>query len=100
MGIITKEKECQRKLLKMLLSQNLSHHHSRKLNQSDCTKKVFSPVSEDLELINGRTKLWSLSKTANLRPMLSGTWERELPMFTRLKTSQITPNIESNGAKS
>merc|ERR1712216_180361 len=91
--IITKEKECQRKLLRCLDQNN-----TRKLNQLGCTKRVSSPVSEDLELINGRTKLWLPSKTANLRPMLSGTWVRELPMFTRSRTSQITPDTDAHGA--
>merc|ERR1711865_626612 len=45
-----------------------------------------SPHSEDPDAINGKNKLWSKSKTANLRLTLNGTWERESLMFTKLRT--------------
>merc|ERR1711865_1215040 len=82
------------------LRNKLPRSNTRKPPRLDYIKRESSPHSEDPDAINGKNKLWSKSKTANLRLTLNGTWERESLMFTKLRTPRTIPDSESNGVKS
>jgi len=62
--------------------------------------KEFSLGSEDQDNINTRIKLLFIFKTAMTRPVLDGISVEELHIFSRLKTPQITLDIELAGARS
>ena len=91
---ITKREECRNKL-------KIPHgRHTTRLNQWDFTPRERSRDTEDQDNIKDPDKLWLLSKTAMTRPVLDGIWVKELHIFLRPKTAQITLDSEWAGARS
>ena len=74
--------------------------HTTRPNQWDFTPRKLSLDSEDQDNIKEKVKLWLTFKTAMTRQVLDGIWVKELHIFTRLKTPQITLDSELDGARS
>lgn len=67
-------------------------------NQLDFTKTEFSLDSEEERPLKTKAKLWSTSRTAQIRLEPDSTLEEESPMSSEERTPSTTPNSEFTGA--